>query len=170
MLHKDSDPGIVDVDECEAVPPPRGFKGIWSNGSIASELKTSLREGDTGADEHIVCVYNSYDVKDLCRLSGFRWNVERKAWTMTLDSLSSSLDLPPWDINASSIRNHLLSFSSTAPQQQEPSTPRGLQVSFEDERGELVCSVSNSYPIKDDLKRSGFRCISVPHTSFMDQY
>jgi hypothetical protein len=169
VLHKDSDPGMVDV-ECEAAPPPRGFKGIWSNGSIASELKASLREGNTGAGEHIVCVYNSYDVKDLCRLSGFRWNVERRAWTMTLDSLSSSLDVPPWDVNASSVRNHLLSFSSMPPQQQEPSTSRGIQVSFEYERGELVCCVSNSYSIKDDLKRSGFRCAPVPHASFVEEH
>lgn len=57
------------------------------------QLKHSLKAERT--DEGIVITGRTFDSKDLLKGMGARWNPERKAWVLPVDTDLSDLRLPP---------------------------------------------------------------------------
>ena len=105
--------------------------------------------------EGLVKVYNSYSIKDKCRMAGFQFDAAERAWTKSAGAVLEQLGVASIEqVSADAVLEMIQNTDEPAAMAAQPKEPEAVRAEVQNE---VVKISGGTYPIKDKLRSAGFR-------------
>ncbi|KAJ1489468.1 hypothetical protein T484DRAFT_1885611 [Baffinella frigidus] len=109
-------------------------------------------------DEDTIRIYNCYHLKDNCRLAGFRWDADEKAWSMPTDRAKILLRESDIDsIQVDAVVELLVSEYGEAAQKAAGDAPKEQEAMVVEVSDGTVRVAGGTWNVRNALRTAGFR-------------